>query len=387
MKSPLVPATRSVIAWAIRESGFSLGALATMLGVPDAEIEAWLQGQPPELHKLQLLARAVSRPLSAFLLPEPPLPSGPVVKFRSPVSSRTRALYPEELLRIREAERLQQVAAWISRELESAAPDVPEHSIRDDYEDVARAIRAQLHVSVVTQLSWASSSEAFRAWREAVEALGVIVLLFPMGEESCRGFSIWDDFVPIIAINTAWLPEGRVFTLIHELAHLVTRTNSACAEDEAPRASRSGNRLERWCDRVAAAVLVPSAALADTVAEVETTSDSTAVDLSTVSRVAVRFRVSRRAAALRLIECEWATWKLFTAMSNRGDRVRKGGRGPGLTRAELRRRRYGQRTMLLFGEALRKDLLGAADVADYLDVPADVVLQGNPALVQLHEDD
>lgn len=375
MQPKLVPATPSVISWAIRESGYSLRALATLLHLTEAEIDGWTKGEPPELAKLQAFARALSRPLSAFLLPRPPAASGPAVRFRSSTSTYGRALNPEERRRIREAARLQEIISWLTREMDVAAPDVPPSSTKDDAEEVAQKIRALLAVPLETQFSWTSPSEAFNAWREAVEGLGVAVLMLPMGEESCRGFSIWDDAAPLIAINTAWLPEARVFTLFHELAHLATRTNSACAEDAA-RSSTAGDRTERWCERVAAAIVVPSDALFTVLSEAHGRTGRN-VDLSTVTRISSRFRVSRRAAALRLIECKRASWALFKSIPPHAERQQSGG-GTGHTRAEIRRRRYGQRTMTLFRDALRQDVLGAADVIDYLDVSADAVRSRSP---------
>lgn len=373
MSSKLVPATPSVIAWAIRESGYSRRALATLLRVPEDEIESWTQGKRhPDVAKLQALATALQRPFSAFLLPHPPAASVPSVKFRSSTAATARELNPEERRRIREAARLQQVISWLTRELKMPAPELPLSSTRADIDDVARAIRARLNVSLETQLSWSSAGEALHAWREAVESLGVLVLMLPMGEESCRGFSIWDDAAPLIAVNTAWLPEARVFTLFHELAHLTTRTNSACAEDT-PARSSVGDHVERWCERVAAAVLVPADGLSRVLSEISKDSPRQTADLSTASRIASRFRVSRRAAALRLIESDQATWALFKSIPPHSEQVLKGGGGPGRTRAEIRRQKYGQRTMALFRDAVRQDVLGAADVIDYLDVSPDAL--------------
>ena len=373
MQPKLVPATPSVIAWAIRESGFSLRALATILKVSEEEISGWTKGKQPELAKLQALAGVVERPFSAFLLPHPPVSSVPAVKFRSAAGEKARELNPEERRRIREAARLQQVISWLTRELKLAAPALPSSSTKADVDGVARAIRARLNVSLETQQSWTSPSEALREWRDAVERLGVLVLMLPMGDESCRGFSIWDDAAPLIAINTAWLPEARVFTMLHELAHLATRTNSACAEDSAPRSRVAGDRVERWCERVAAAVAVPEEGLSMVLSEISKGATRTTADLTTVSRIASRFRVSRRAAALRLIESERATWGLFKSIPPHTEQVMRGGGGPGRTRAQIRRHAYGQRTMALFREALRQDVLGPADVVDYLDVSPDAV--------------
>jgi Zn-dependent peptidase ImmA (M78 family) len=364
MQANLVPATPSVIAWAIRESGYSIPALATMLEVPEEAIVGWTNGVHPERGKLEALAHAVKRPFSAFLLPEPPSDPDPAVKFRSSSAAARRPLIPEERRRIREAVRLQRMLNWLAAELQLPDPSVPSVSMKQDPEHVGAVIRKRLGVSVEAQFSWSSPNDALRGWRDAAERIGITALALPMGEDSCRGFSIWDDSAPLIAINTAFLPEARVFTLIHEIAHLASRTNSACAEDVVERA-RAGDRVERWCDRVAAAVLIPHDALTKVLSEVprRTTRGG---DLRTVGSVAARFRVSRRAAALRLIEHDAASWSLFKSFPPQAERGRQSGGGQGLTRAELRRLKYGQRTMSVFRDALSNDVVGAGDVVDYL---------------------
>jgi len=364
--------TPSVVAWAIRESGYSISALALMLGLRDEVIVSWTEGARPDLSDFRRFAAAVQRPMAAFLLPKPPSATAPAVKFRHSKATPARELNPEERRRIREATRLQEVTSWIAREVGAAAPDVASFTTKDDPEQVGRVIRDRTGISVGTQLSWSSGANAVRAWREAVESCGVTVLMVPMGEESCRGFSMWDDRAPLIAVNTAWLPEARVFTLFHEFAHLVTRTNSVCAED-APRRASDSDATERWCERVAASVIIPSESLNAVVAELSSGSPRWRADLSAAGRVANQFHVSRRAAALRLIEGHYATWSLFNSFPDHVDQPRKGGGGLGRTREELRRQRYGNRTMTMFREALRRDVMGPADVVDYLGVTPDAL--------------
>ena len=381
MNSELIPVTPSVVAWAIDESGFSIPKLATMLGLPEQVIKGWTLGKHPELTAFRKFAGAVGRPLAAFLLPEPPASLSPSVKFRHSRSTVGRELIPEERRRIREAARLQEILSWLARELDKSPPLVPRFSTKDDAEKVARALRTQMGGSLATQLSWSSATEALGAWREAVETSGVTVLMASMGEESCRGFSIWDEYAPLICVNTAWLPEARVFTLFHEYAHLVTRTNSICVEDAALGSATSGDATERWCERVAAAVVIPTEGLERIVSESRGRSRGWKADLTTVTQVSTQLRVSRRAAALRLIEARYGEWSLFKSLPPHIDRRRDGGGGYGRTRATIRRQQLGNRTINMFAEALERDVVGAADVVDYLGASPDVLV-GSAALAE-----
>src|SRR5207344_1041034 len=89
------------------------------------------------------------------------------------------------------------------------------------------------------------------------ESKGILAFQFPMGSDSCRGFSLWDETAPAVAVNTAWNPAARSFTLLHELGHLVTRTSSACLEGWGRRRENEGDQHERWCESFAASVLAP----------------------------------------------------------------------------------------------------------------------------------
>lgn len=371
MRSDLVPATPSVVAWAIHESGFTIPKLAIILGLPEQVIEGWTHGQHPELAAFRRFAAVVERPLAAFLLPEPPSGSLPPVKFRHSRSTAGRELNPEERRRIREAARLQGIMSWLAAEMEMRGPEVLSYTTKDDPEIVARAIRAQTGISLETQLSWSSGTEALRAWRASVEGCGVSVFMVPMGEESCRGFSVWDDRAPLIAVNTAWMTEARIFTLFHEYAHLVTRTNSVCVEDAPLGSSIAGDKTERWCERVAAAVLIPSEGLDTVLADLRGPDRKT--DFVAVTRVASRLRVSRRAAALRLIETGQAPWSLFKSLPSHADLRLGGGGGHGRTRETIRRQQFGNRTIRMFSEALERDVLGPADIVDYLGVSAEAL--------------
>lgn len=68
-----------------------------------------------------------------------------------------------------------------------------------------------------------------------------------------RGISMYYDTFPIIAINNKDFERAKVFSLFHEVAHLVRRSSSLCLIDFDER----NDEEEKICDRIAAEVLMP----------------------------------------------------------------------------------------------------------------------------------
>lgn len=356
-----VPITTAVLDWAIAESGLSLSEVAAGIGVEERDVEAWRSGDvKPATTELRRLAKKLHRQLAVFLLPAVPDSPRLHVRFRHPIGTqRVRELTDGERRFLRRAKRLQDAQAWLVTELDREPPNMPQVSIGTNAASIANAWRERLGVAIETQLAWRSASVAFDAWRSAVEALAITAVQFPMGPKACRGFSLWDDSAPLIAVNTAWTDEARSFTLFHEFGHLLTRTDSACAS--APATVDTGDSTERWCEAFAAAVLIPASALVS-VPRVDT--------LAPLSTLARRFKTSLRATALRLIELEKASWALYDLIPPVADSKKGGGGGTGRNRREIREDEFGRRTTEMFVSAVKRDIMSESQALDYLDIPS-----------------
>ena len=364
MPRPTVPVTGRVVEWAIREAGYELAALAKKLKIPADTLRAWTEeSAQPRLTQLRKLAAKVKRPLATFLLPKPPAVVAPAVEFRSPPGTERRELNPTERRYLREAVRLQRFLSWLATEMGDAPVALPQERTRTSAATVAERIRDRLGVTVEEQVGWPSPSAAFTAWRQKLEEQGVLVLLFSMGRESCRGFSLWDDHVPLIAVNTTgWPPGARTFTLFHEYGHLATRTPSACLQARRRLTSVASDTPERWGEEFAAALLMPADAVHAVVAQLGELPPE-----SLSAAVAAHFSVSRLAAALRLVELDYLTWKDYEDLP-RAEAARRGG-GKGRDRAQQRVDQYGSRATRLVGRALEREVIGRSEVLDYFDVP------------------
>ena len=112
---------------------------------------------------------------------------------------------------------------WLSAELHRtpAARRFVTSELRDDPADAAARWRDLLRITVDQQRGWRSPSAAFDEWRAALERHSIEVFLFPLGSESCRGFSLWNDRVPVIAMQYG-VARGS------SDLHAVPRTRTSC---------------------------------------------------------------------------------------------------------------------------------------------------------------
>ena len=358
-----VPITPSVLQWAMAEAGYDARALAAELGTTPGTVGAWLSGTAPSLGEFRSLAHLLRRPTATFLLPAPPKDKRPQVAFRRAAGEPDRALEPRERLRIREVTRLQRIVGWLLDQLGDAPTPLPKLKTAEAAEVAGGRLRELLGVRVQTQLEeWKGEGEAARAWRGALENASILVFFLPMGGEAARGFSLFDERAPAIAVNTHFSQTARIYTMIHEVVHLLTRTNSICWEPSGPVAS--SEEVERWCEAVAAACLMPRSAVSDFLSLL----GGRPITLSTASRMARRFKVSLRAAALRLVSLGHANWGLFLRLPASSDLKKGGGGGGGRKRARIRLDEYGKKTTSVVLRGLQGDIISRSDAMSVLDV-------------------
>jgi Zn-dependent peptidase ImmA (M78 family)/transcriptional regulator with XRE-family HTH domain len=365
-----VPLTPAVLRWAIVQSGLTPDAVASRIDIERNDLDKWLTGESlPGLSEFRRLASILKRPLATFLLPEPPKLDTETVSFRAPLDADRSGASSVERTHLRSALRLQRAMSWIVHELDGRETPIPHSAPSDRSAAVAQTFRARIGVGDGAHVKWKTASEAFAYWRGAIERIGIVCLSVPMGRDSCRGFSIWDPFAPLIAVNSAFSPAARIFTLFHECGHLLTRTQSMCLEGTHRGFARPSDKVERWCEQFAADVVLPWATVTTFLSENLSFPDKDQVtSLSLVYALAEEFKVSARAVAILLIHHQRATWNLYKEIPPSIDNKERGfGRG-GRTRGQLREGQLGRRATILFARSVRRGLLSRADAMTYLRV-------------------
>lgn len=258
-RTPKANITPAVLAWARERMGLNRAVAAGRIGVTAERLAAWEMGdRSPTIAQLRKAAHVYRRPLALFFMPKPPASIETRLRdFRRLPDAddlRSAELAAEILRAVSQREVMLDLAEEMGDE-PATFRGVPISS--EDAHEAGRRVRALLGVSLDEQISWRNQYDALSGWTSAVEALGVLVVQtsrIPLPE--IRGFSISEAVLPIIALNGSDAVRGKVFTLLHEVTHLLLNSGGLCDLHE--RGTTAFDAVEVYCNRVAASVLLPA---------------------------------------------------------------------------------------------------------------------------------
>ena len=91
--------------------------------------------------------------------------------------------------------------------------------------------------------------------------VGKTISYHRIGVEKMRGLFISNDFAPFIVLNRADALSAQIFSFIHEVAHFFRKSESISNSIDFRDSNKNVNVEERFCNRVAAELLLPQADL------------------------------------------------------------------------------------------------------------------------------
>jgi Zn-dependent peptidase ImmA (M78 family) len=303
-----VEVSPGLLTWASERSGVD----PQDLGEKFPKLEAWASGEVrPTLKQLEKFARATYTPMGFLLLKEPPDERLPVPDFRTIPKGASSRPSPNLLDTIFLCEQRQE---WFRGYMQSIGSDphpfVGSLNLKTDIVKAAKLMREQLRFDLDSRSEMSSWSEALREFAERAEDAGVLVMINgvvgsnthrKLDPEEFRGFALVDDRAPVVFINGADTKAAQIFTLAHELAHIWLGSPALSN----PRLDMKPNQeVERWCNAVAAELLVPMQALRAQYSEESPLKDE-------VSRLARLYRVSTLVVLRRIFDAGYLGWEKY----------------------------------------------------------------------------
>lgn len=260
-----VSVSPNMLLWAVERSGVPEGRVRQKF----SKFDEWLNGdRQPTLKQLELFAKATFTPIGFFFLSEPIEEHVPIPDFRTlagrvlerPSANLLETIYVCQQRQDWFREHVRQTPGMLSGIVGSA-------SMMDKPARVAERIRGVVDFSVDARRQFSTWTDALRHMIERVDEAGILVMTSgivgsnthrKLDPDEFRGFALVDDLAPLIFINGADTKAAQMFTLAHELAHVWLGETGL--SDISP-SLRPDHDVERWCNEVAAELLVPLEAL------------------------------------------------------------------------------------------------------------------------------
>jgi Zn-dependent peptidase ImmA (M78 family) len=354
-----------VLRWARERAGRSVDSLRNRF----PRLELWERREArPTLRQLESFAKATHTPIGYLFLPEPPEERVPIPDLRTVRNERIEQPSPDLLDTLYMCQQRQE---WYRDHARSVGDRplevVGSVTLESDVVTTAADMRHALGFDLEERRRIKTWTEALRRFIGQADALGILVMVSGvvgnnthrrLDPDEFRGFALVDPLAPVVFVNGADTKAAQMFTLAHELAH-VWLGRSALSDAQAglvpDQAGLPEQQVERWCNRVAAELLVPLAAVRE---EYEPANDLR----EEMTRLARRFKVSTLVILRRIHDAGGLTRdELWATYREELDRLMALPRGEGghfyLTEAVRVSRRFARALVgsTLEGQTLHRD--------------------------------
>ncbi len=269
MASPPAFIEPAVLKWARESMNLDFVAAERKIAVPPGRVAEWEAGQVrPTIPQLRRAAVVYRRPLAVFFLPQPPRDFDAMRDFRRHEGAGGGDWSPELHAEYRRAITQRDNALELAELDESRPPtDWRLDASGNDARLAALGRQRLVEVSPLRLPTAAGGKyDHINFWTAALEEAGVLVLATSRGSvavQEMRAFSLYYEESPVIVVNGADSVRGRLFSLLHEYAHLVLHTGGLCDTVTDLAATTPDRRLEARCNAIAADILMPRGSVLD----------------------------------------------------------------------------------------------------------------------------
>lgn len=300
--SEKIPINPDILKWARQTAGLKLSEVAHKMGKDLQTVFLWEQGtSTPTYIQLEKLAYKVyKRPIALFFFPEPPKEETPRQEFRTLPDREIEKISPRMHYLLKQARSMQinlgELNDYTSPAKRSILNDLRFHT-GTSAPKMAVQVREYLSIDLKTQCNWKTMDSAFKAWRNALEEHGVFVFKEAFKDDALSGFCLHHQQFPLIYVNNSTPKSRQIFSIFHELAHLLFGTSGIDARnDEYIDYLEGDNRkIEILCNRFAGAFLVPDDDFSRHIANLK-------IDDTSILSLAERFKVSREVILRKFLD-------------------------------------------------------------------------------------
>jgi Zn-dependent peptidase ImmA (M78 family) len=260
-----LPINTDVLKWARESIGLSIEDVAQRMKKTTEVIKSWESGEKsPSYSQLEKLAYSVlKRPVALFFFPDIPKEDTPKTELRTLPDIIIDTLPSEIISLYRKVKVFQLNLADLYDGNKPSEKNLLEDFSLDrktDIEIIARDLRKYIKVKIDEQFSWNSFDSAFKKWRFALEDVGIFIFKDAFRNYDYSGFCVYDDKYPLIYLNNSMPITRQIFTIFHELGHLLMHSGGIDFRNrDIPNSFKNiYSEYETLCNKFTNCFLVPS---------------------------------------------------------------------------------------------------------------------------------
>lgn len=273
----------SVLKWARRTLfGGKIEEAASKLKVTTQELKEWETNNPTiTLTLLKRLSKVYKRHVSVLLLSTPPISQQPP-KFRKLLDFENATFDKATFLAIRQAQEIQNRTIYLLENKQNQfIKELQKYSKQSQV--LASKVISFLGIAGNNRFKSKNSKEQLTIWKRLLEAKGVLVLEINFPISDSRAFVLYNEIAPIIVLNSKDADNARIFSLFHELGHLVLGQTDF--DDELNLNLKETYRDEIFCNIFAASLLVPKDLLANSISGITSFNDINVKKIANIFKV------------------------------------------------------------------------------------------------------
>ena len=285
-----------ILKWSRESAGYSLEYLCTVY----SKYKDWENGIDfPTYAQLEVLANKYKRPIAIFFFPDIPKEVSSKKSFRTIPEYEFNNISPAIRFLFRKGLSMQENLKELNnnKNTEYTAFSEKINNINQFDADTINKIRLLLGISVDIQQKVNDRNKMFELWRNAFADIGIYVFKEAFKDNNISGFCLYDKMYPIIFVNNSTAKNRQIFTLFHELAHIILKgghidlVNRDYVEDLPNREKE----IEIICNKFAGNFLVPNSVFADFIKNKK-------ISEILIEQLADRFSVSQEVIARKLLD-------------------------------------------------------------------------------------
>jgi len=293
-----------MLIWAREMIKLSIELAAKKIGVKMERLESWEKGEAfPTVKQLYKIANVYKRPFALFYFPIPPKHFKPLKDFRKfhhqyTFTENEEYVLQKELLLFQQK---RQIALDLYEQLDTDAPQFKlKGTVNQSSEKLAGKIIQYIGINHNEVVDIKPGYDALNYWKKLLESRGILVFQtsgVPL--HIMRGACVAKDILPVIIINSSDTQNGRIFSLFHELVHIVLRENGISNFRYSDR--KLYDQVEVYCNQTAAEVLVPTHTLLESLVVRSHNSHESQWTADELRKLSHRFCISREVILRRLL--------------------------------------------------------------------------------------